>query len=275
MIEVVISGASGRLGRRTVALCLAAPDLRVASLVVRPGSPFLGIDGGVLSGGEPSGVAAVADLLALTPSRVLIETATPKAAFAHAEQAFQVGAPMLIASTGFDKKQTEAIHGFAKETPVLLAPNLSLGITVLTDLVTRASKALKAYDLELVELHHNQKRDAPSGTAWALARAAATARGQDLQRDAIVARSGETGPRGVQEIGMQSVRGGDVIGEHTLYLMGETERLELTHRASSRDAFAAGAVAGARFLGEPGRKPGLYAMGDVLHLEEDQPSGAP
>jgi 4-hydroxy-tetrahydrodipicolinate reductase len=150
--------------------------------------------------------------------------------------------------------------------PVLVAPNLSLGVTVLLELVRQASRALEAYDLEIVEMHHNQKVDAPSGTAWALGRAAAEGRGQDVERDAILARAGEVGKRGKQEIGIQTLRGGGVIGEHTVFVVGEAERLELTHRAQSRDVFALGAARAARFLGAPERAPGLYAMRDVLGL---------
>lgn len=174
---------------------------------------------------------------------------------------------MLIATTGFDQAELKRLEQCQDRIPLLIAPNLSLGITVLLDLVARASRALDGYQLELVEMHHNKKRDAPSGTAWALARAAAIARGQDVEEDAILARAGDVGPRGEHEIGMQSLRGGDIVGEHTLYLIGDTERIELSHRAATRDAFAAGAIRAARFLGEEGRRPGHYTMRDVLGLD--------
>lgn len=268
MIEVVVSGAGGRLGRRVVALASRAQDVRVAGGLVRAGSAGEGVDLGVLSGeGVALGVMATSKpSTLLTPGRVLIECAIKRAAIEHAAIAAANGMPMLIATTGLDREELRAIEAQASLVPVLVAPNLSLGIAVLTDLVERASKALTGYHLEMVELHHSKKRDAPSGTAWSLARAAASARGQDIERDAILARAGETGPRGEAEIGIQAVRGGDIIGEHTMYLISEVERLELTHRAQSRDAFAFGAVRAARFLGRAGLAAGLYSMRDVLGL---------
>lgn len=268
MIELVVSGAAGRLGRRVVALARRAPDLRVVAGLGRSGSPLEGRDLGVLAGDpEPLGVTLGSDGEgALVPGRVLVETAVRRAALEHARLAAERGLPALIATTGFDKAELRALEGHAAKVPVLIAPNLSLGITVLTDLVARAAGVLADHHLEIVELHHAKKRDAPSGTAWALARAAERARGRDIEADAILARGGEIGPRGEHEVGIQSVRGGDIVGEHTVYLISATERIELTHRASSRDAFAAGAVAAARFLGAPGRAPGLYSMRDVLGL---------
>lgn len=255
MIEVVVSGAAGRLGSRIAALVEEADGLALSAALVRPGSK------------PGAGPKATSDESVIGEGRVLIEVATKPAALSHAARAAQVGAPMVVATTGFDAKERATLEGYAEETPVLIAPNLSLGIAVLVDLVAKASKALAAYDLEILELHHNKKRDAPSGTAWALGRAAAEARGQDVERDAILARAGETGARGQQEIGMQSIRGGDIVGEHTVYLVGATERLELTHRAASRDTFAAGAIAAARFVGAASRKPGLYTMRHVLGLD--------
>lgn len=258
MIEVVVSGAAGRLGRRVVARAHAAEDLSLVAALVRPGSPH--------EGEEVENIAFTCDEGAIAEGRVLVEVATKDAALAHAARAAEVGAPLLVATTGFDAAERERLEAYAEKIPVVIAPNLSMGVAVLTDLVARASKALADYHLEVLELHHAKKRDAPSGTAWALGRAAAEARGQDIERDAICARAGETGARGQQEIGMMAIRGGDIIGEHTVYLAGETERLELTHRAATRDTFAAGAIAAARFLGDRDRSPGLYTMPDVLGL---------
>ncbi len=253
MIEVVVSGASGRLGARIRALVEAAPDLELSAALVRPGSEVR--------------AGATSDPSAISAGRVLIEAATRAAALEHADRAARVGAPILLATTGFDAGERAAVEAFAAKVPLLIAPNLSLGVAVLLDLVARASAALASYDLEILELHHNKKRDAPSGTAWALGRAASSARRRDVERDAIVARAGEVGARGRDEIGIQALRGGDVIGEHTVFLIGETERIELSHRAATRDTFAAGAVQAARFLGTPGRGPGLYTMRHVLGLD--------
>lgn len=253
MTSLVISGASGRLGARILAHAQAAEGIKVAGALLREGSARL-------SEGSPF----TADEAVLQAGRVLIECAPKPAALAHAARAANVGAPILMATTGFTPAERTLLEAHADRVPVLIAPNLSLGVTVLLDLVARAAAALPGYDLEIVELHHSKKRDAPSGTAWALARAGAAARGLDADREAILARAGDIGPRGQDEIGIQSIRGGDIIGEHTVYLVGPTERLELTHRAQSRDVFAAGAITAARFLAE--QKPGLYAMRDVLAL---------
>jgi 4-hydroxy-tetrahydrodipicolinate reductase len=245
VIEVVVSGARGRLGSRICALVREAPDLKLA---------------GELEYDTP-------DRSSITKGRVLIEAATKAAAIEDAAIAAREGAAILVATTGFDARERAALEAHAAKVPLMIAPNLSLGVAVLLDLVARASAALPSYDLEILELHHNKKKDAPSGTAWALGRAAAEARGRDVEQDAILARAGETGARGKDEIGMQSIRGGDIVGDHTVFLVGGTERLELTHRAQTRDTFAAGAVHAARFLAAPERRPGLYTMRHVLGLD--------
>lgn len=268
MIEVVVSGAFGRLGARIVQSVILADGLVLHAAVVRPGSKY---DGRPLATFIPevkSDVAATSDIEdALESSVVLVETAaSAEVALQHAKLAAKHGCPLLVATTGFSAKDRAALSAFGEKVPVLLAPNLSLGVTVLTELVRQASKALADFDIEIVETHHRKKKDAPSGTAWALARAAAEARGRDAERDAIVARSGDIGPRGDDEIGIQTLRGGEVVGEHTLFLFGPHERLELTHRAQSREAFAEGAISAVRFLGAAGLPPGVYSMLDVVGL---------
>lgn len=263
-ISVVVSGADGRLGRRIVAQCVAASDIAVRGAVVRPNCAIDGRDASVLCAElTETGLRATGSMV-LEPGAVLIETAPPSAALHHVEQAAGAGMPALIATTGFSADEVDTLQGFAESVPVLLAPNLSLGVTVLLDLVERASAALRAYDIEIVELHHRRKRDAPSGTAWALARAADGARDRDADRDVISARAGAVGPRSDTEIGVFAVRGGDIIGDHTVFFAGETERLELTHRAHNRDAFATGAVEAARFLAL--QTQGWFSMRDVVGL---------
>lgn len=264
MISVVVSGASGRLGRRILAACAADSALVVAGALVRQGSASEGTTLASLSGVASLSGAASGDTGSIRRGVVVIETAPRASALAHAALAAAAGAPLLVATTGFDPGERRALEEYSVKIPLLIAPNLSPGIAVLTELVRQASRALAEYDLEIMEIHHNKKRDAPSGTAWALARAAAEGRGQDAERDSILARAGDVGPRGKSEIGLQALRGGEVIGEHTVYLFGASERLELTHRAQSRDVFAAGAAAAAKFLGAAGRAPGLYAMRDVF-----------
>jgi len=239
VIEVALSGHRGRLGARIDAAIGASGDLAISARIGR-GDAF-----------APVG-------------QVLVECAPRGAALEHVSIAAEAGMSAVIATTGFDAEERRRIEQAAARAAIVLAPNLSLGVAVLVDLVEKASRALAAYDIEIFEMHHNQKKDAPSGTAWALARAAAKGRGQDAERDAMLARSGDIGARGKQEIGIQTLRGGGVIGEHTVLLVGDTERLELVHRAASRDVFAAGAVHAARFVA--GRAPGLYSMRDVLGL---------
>ncbi len=264
MIRVAVSGAGGRLGARVVERCLRAADVELVGALVRPGSSLEGTE---IPGGAGSRYRSDVDG-ALGRADVLVEAALAATALHHAERSVEHGRAIVVATTGFDRVGRRALERHAERIPVLIAPNLSLGVTVLTDLVQRAARALAHYDLEVLELHHRHKRDAPSGTAWALAQAAAAARGRDAERDAIMARAGETGPRGDHELGVMALRGGSVVGEHTVFLLGETERLELTHRASSRDAFADGALAAARFMGAPGRLPGTYRMEDVLGLSD-------
>lgn len=265
-VSVVVSGAGGRLGRRILAQCVQADDVLVRGAVVREGSNVDGRDASILCPELTETGLRTTGRVVLEPGAVLIETAPKAAALRHAERAAAARMPILMATTGFGTEEIDQLRALAESVPVLVAPNLSLGVTVLTDLVKRASAALRAYDLEIVELHHRRKKDAPSGTAWALARAAAEARGRDAERDARMARSGEVGPRGDAEIGMFAVRGGDIIGEHTVYLVGETERVELTHRAGNRDAFAHGAVQAARCLAT--RDPGWFTMREVVGLSD-------
>ena len=246
MIEIVVSGAAGRLGSRIAAVCAETAGLAVRSKIDRD------------------------DAFEPAKGAVLIETAPRAIAIEHADRARRAGMPILVCTTGFDPAERKALEAAAKDVPLIIAANLSLGVAVLTELVARASAAVPDWALEITEIHHDKKRDAPSGTAWALGRAAAVARDRDIDRDAILARAGDVGPRGHNEIGMQSLRGGDVVGEHTVFFFGAAERLELTHRASNRDVFAHGAARAASFLGDPGRAAGLYTMADVLGLKDER-----
>ncbi|MBI4818574.1 MAG: 4-hydroxy-tetrahydrodipicolinate reductase [Deltaproteobacteria bacterium] len=252
-LEVVVAGAAGRLGSRIVARLSKEADCRPIALV--------------RSSSQTVAHAAQVSIDAssvIVRGRVLVLAVPRDSVVSLLEGAVAEGVPTLIATTGLTSTESKSIEAAARSIPVLVAPNLSLGVAVLLELVERAAAALEGYDLEILELHHNKKRDAPSGTAWALARAAAKARGGDADRDAILARSGEIGPRGADEIGMSSIRGGDIVGEHTVFLIGPSERLELTHRASSRDVFADGAVRVVRFLADASRPAGRYGMSDVL-----------
>ena len=263
MIDVVVSGAAGRMGREIVRLVAASSALRLHGAVDRaPGA--LGRDALALAGLPAGRVEVVASLAeALPGAGVVIDFTTFEASAAHAEACAAAGVPLVIGSTGFTPEARARVAAAARRIPVLLSPNMSVGVNVLFELVRQAAAVLgDAYDVEIVELHHKRKKDAPSGTAMKLAEVAAEALGRDAGKDLAFARHGMIGERPAREIGVQTVRGGDIVGEHTVYFCGEGERLELTHRATAREQFARGAVRAAAWL--PGRAPGLHDMADVL-----------
>jgi 4-hydroxy-tetrahydrodipicolinate reductase len=263
MIKVVVSGAAGRMGREIVRLVAASSALRLHGAVDRaPGGA--GQDALALAGLPAGGVVVVEALAAALPGAgVVIDFTSSEASVAHAGLCAAAGVPLVIGSTGFTPEARARVAAAARSVPVLLSPNMSVGVNVLFELVRQAAAALgDAYDVEIVELHHKRKKDAPSGTAMRLAEVAVEALGRDAAKDLAFARHGLIGERPPREIGVQTVRGGDIVGEHTVYFCGEGERLELTHRATAREQFARGAVRAAAWL--PGRPAGLYDMGDVL-----------
>jgi 4-hydroxy-tetrahydrodipicolinate reductase len=263
MINVVVSGAAGRMGREIVRLVAGSSTLQLHGAVDRaPGS--LGQDALALAGLPPGRVRVVDTLAAALPGAgVVIDFTTFEASVAHADACAAAGVPLVIGATGFTPAARARVAAAASRIPVLLSPNMSLGVNVLFELVRQAATVLgDAYDVEIVELHHKRKKDAPSGTAMRLAEVAAEALGRDPGKDLAFARHGMIGERPPREIGVQTVRGGDIVGEHTVYFCGDGERLELTHRATAREQFARGAVRAAAWL--PGRRAGLYDMGDVL-----------
>jgi 4-hydroxy-tetrahydrodipicolinate reductase len=232
------------------------PGLVVAAAVDRAGHPRIGQE-------VSPGVKLTAELEpALEAAQVAIDFSLPEGALVLVDEAAAKQVGLVTGTTGFDAAGVARIREAAGRIPIVMAPNFSLGINVLIDLVSQAARRLEGYDLEVLEMHHNQKADAPSGTALRLAQAAAEARGQKLEQDAVYHREGQTGIRPPKAIGMQSLRVGDSVGEHTVYLAGRGERVELSHRALSRENFAAGAVRAALWI--TGKPPGLYAMSDVL-----------
>ena len=263
MLRVGVLGATGRVGRLLLSAIVQAEDLSLAAAVTRAGSSLIGVDAGVLAGLPPADRA----LTALGPGcfdrcDVVVDFSLPEGL---AEALPLLGNTALVTgTTGLDAAQEHALTAQASAAPVLTAANFSSGVTVLGDLVARAAKALPDYDVEVVEAHHRRKIDAPSGTALYLARAAAVARGQDLDEVAVYGREGRTGARPSGQIGIHALRGGDVVGEHTVWLAGEGDRLLLGHVATSRDTFAHGALRAARWL--HGKPAGHYAMTDVLGL---------
>jgi 4-hydroxy-tetrahydrodipicolinate reductase len=265
-LPIVVCGAAGRMGRLIVALAREDPALRVAGAVEAAGHPALGRDAGEVAGGAPLGVAVSEALAAVCrPESVVLDFTTPAATLAHAGVAAERGAGLVVGTTGFDPEQDRTLRALAARTRAVIAPNMSVGVTVLTELVAAAARLLDtSFEAEIVELHHHGKNDAPSGTALALGRAVAAARGQDFAQAAVLAREGIVGPRRREEIGIVGLRAGDAVGDHTVVLGGLGERLELTHRAQSRECLARGALRAARWVA--GRRPGVYRMRDVLGL---------
>ncbi len=266
MIEVVVAGAAGRMGGRILALARETPDLRVVAALERPGHPALGRDAGEVAGSGPLGVRLTADPAAvLARDRVLVEFTTPEATVEHLRVAAAQGARAVVGTTGLSAAQLDEVKGLAAQTAVLLSPNMSVGVNLAFRLLALMARALgDEYDVEITEIHHRTKKDAPSGTALRMAEVIAEALGRDLREVGVYGRRGLTGERGAREIGIHALRGGDVVGEHTVVFATPGERLELTHRAHSRDTFARGALRAVRFVA--GAAPGLYSMQDVLGL---------
>ncbi len=267
MIDVVVSGAAGRMGRAIVAAVAAQEGVRVSGAVEREGHSAIGQDAGQLAGLPSSGILVTSDLLPLLDTaRVLIEFTAPESTLAHLEACARRKVAAVVGTTGLNSNQTLDLEAFASQTPVVFAPNMSVGVNLLFKLAAQAAAVLgEDYDAEIVEAHHRMKKDAPSGTALKLAQMVAEARGRSLDASAVYARKGLIGERTRTEIGIQTVRAGDIVGEHTLILAAPGERLELIHRATSRDNFARGAVRAALWVA--GKAPGLYSMQDVLGLK--------
>ncbi len=265
MIKVVVTGVAGRMGTQIARLVRATDGMAVVGAVERPGAA-VGQDVGVLAGLGPLGVPVVGELgNALASADVVIDFTSHEASARHAEVCAERGVAIVIGSTGFTPEAKARVATAAKRIPVVLSPNMSVGVNVLFELVRQAAAVLgDDYDVEIVELHHKKKRDAPSGTAVRLGEVAAEALRRDPDQALAFSRHGIIGERPPRQIGVQTLRGGDVVGEHTVYFCGEGERLELTHRATSRDQFARGAVRAAQWIA--GKPPGLYDMADVLGL---------
>jgi 4-hydroxy-tetrahydrodipicolinate reductase len=265
MIKVVVTGIAGRMGTQIARFVRATEGMALAGAVERPGAA-VGQDAGVLAGIGPVGVAVVDDLSkALAGVDAVVDFTSHEASARHAEACAERGVPLVIGSTGFTPEARARVGQAARRIPIVLSPNMSVGVNVLFELVRQAAAVLgDAYDVEIVEIHHKKKRDAPSGTAVRLGEVAAEALGRDPKDALAFSRHGILGERPPWQIGLQTLRGGDVVGEHTVFFCGEGERLELTHRATSRDQFARGAVRAAQWIA--GRPAGLYDMADVLGL---------
>ncbi len=265
-IPMIVCGAAGRMGRTLVALIAQDQAVRLHAGVEMPGHPSLGSDVGALAGLGALGVPVVDDYASVAaPETVTLDFSSAGAALEHLRVAVSRRAAMVIGTTGYSETEQREIDRLAPQTRCLVAPNMSVGVNVLLKLVAQAATALgQGFDPEIVEIHHRMKVDAPSGTALALGRAVAGALGRDLRTNARSARQGVIGQRSPTEIGIMALRGGDVVGDHTVVFAGMGERLELTHRAQSRECLARGAVrAGIWLASQP---VGRYSMADVLGL---------
>src|SRR5882672_4488348 len=260
------------MGSRIVALARETPDVRVVGALEAPGHAALGRDAGEVAGAGRLGVTLGADAsAAITPQRVLVEFSVPAASLEHLRLVAAAGARAVIGTTGFSSAQREEIAALARRAPIMLAPNMSVAVTLAFKLLPIMARALgDDYDVEITETHHRFKKDAPSGTAVRMAELVAEALGRDLDKTGVYGREGLPGERTRQEIGVMSLRSGDVVGEHTVSFGTLGERLELTHRAHNRDTFARGALRAARWIAT--RSPGLYSMQDVLGLGISGPS---
>lgn len=265
-MKIAVVGAAGRMGQMLVRRIAATEGVTLAGASESPGSSAIGRDAGEAAGLEPLGVKITADsAAAIAAADAVIDFTVPAATVAHAAIAAAKGVSMVIGTTGLDPAQTAAIHDAAKKVPVVWAANMALGVNILLALIEKTASMLDpSYDIEVLEMHHRHKIDAPSGTALALGRAAAAGRKVQLEDVWRKSRDGHTGARPAGEIGFATLRGGEEVGVHTVMFAAAGERLELSHRSFSRETYAAGAVRAAQWLA--GRKPGLYGMKDVLGL---------
>jgi 4-hydroxy-tetrahydrodipicolinate reductase len=266
-MRIVITGAAGRMGRTLIAIMADMAGVRLCAALEREGSLFAGMDSGVLAGLQPNGIAITTDAVAaIATADAIIDFTSPSASVAFSILAAQARAIHIVGTTGLQAAHMEALKAAARHTVVMQSGNMSLGVNLLSVLVEQAARSLAAsgWDIEIAEMHHRHKVDAPSGTALMLGQAAAAGRGVDLEESSVRVRDGHTGPRPEGAIGFATLRGGSVVGEHSVLFAGEGETVELAHRAIDRSIFARGALHAAMWGRD--KKPGLYTMRDVLGL---------
>lgn len=266
MINLAVFGATGRMGQAVLACVAESKDFRLSGAVTLVGDPALGRDAGEYAGLAPLGVPLTDDRAqALHRARVAIDFTLPAALESNLQACREAGTPIVVGTTGLSAQQQSLLEQSSREIPIVYGRNMSVAMNVFIHFVGRAAAALgEDYDVEIVEEHHRNKVDAPSGTALALGEAVAAARKRKLADVAVMAREGQTGPRVPGTIGFSAIRGGNIVGDHTVKFISPDERVEFTHSAADRRAFALGALRAASWLA--GRAPGLYSMADVLDL---------
>jgi 4-hydroxy-tetrahydrodipicolinate reductase len=266
-LNIAVAGASGRMGRMLIEAIAAAPDAVLAGALDVAGSPAIGSDAGGFSG-QLTGVAIQSDLaLGLADAQFLIDFTRPEGTLKHLAYCAEHGIKVIIGTTGFDDAGKAAIRAAAEKTAIMFAPNMSVGVNVTLKLLELAARSMsEGFDIEIVEAHHRHKVDAPSGTALKMGEVIADALGRDLKQCAVYGREGVTGERDPSTIGFATIRGGDIVGDHTVLFAGTGERIEISHKSSSRVTYAHGALRAARFLAD--KSTGLYDMQDVLALKD-------
>ena len=264
--RIAIAGATGRMGQMLIEAIAGADDCQLAGALDVPGSPAIGLDASAFSG-RLSGVLIAADLReGLQQADVLIDFTRPEGTMAHLAVCRELGVKLVIGTTGFSDAQKAEIAAAAKDIAIVMAPNMSVGVNVTLKLLQMAAQAMPTgYDIEIIEAHHRHKVDAPSGTALKMGEVIAQALGRDLNDCAVYAREGVTGERDPSSIGFATIRGGDIMGDHTVLFAGTGERIEITHKSSSRATYAQGSLRAARFLAA--QPSGLFDMFDVLKLK--------
>jgi 4-hydroxy-tetrahydrodipicolinate reductase len=264
-MKIAVAGASGRMGRMLIEAIRNAPDMQLSGALDVAGAPGLGADAASFTG-KPAGVLIESDLAkGLADAGYLIDFTRPEGTLKHLEYCAAHGIRMIIGTTGFDAAGKAAIAAAAKKTAIVFAPNMSVGVNVTMKLLELAAKSFsEGYDIEIIEAHHRHKVDAPSGTAIKMGEVIAAALGRDLNDVAVYAREGVTGERDPSSIGFATIRGGDIVGDHTVLFAGIGERIEISHKSASRVTYAHGSLRAARFLA--GKSSGLYDMQDVLGL---------
>ena len=266
LLRVAVAGASGRMGHMLIEAISHSGDCQLSGALDIAGSPAIGQDAAAFTG-QPVGVAIAVDMLqGLRNADVLIDFTRPEGTMAHLVACRELGVKMVIGTTGFTEVQKAEIAEAAQHIAIVMAPNMSVGVNVTLKLLELAAKALSTgYDIEIVEAHHRHKVDAPSGTALKMGEVIAAALGRDLKECGMFAREGFTGERDPSTIGFAAVRGGDVVGDHNVMFLGDGERIEITHKSSSRTTYAQGSLRAARFLA--GKSSGMFDMFDVLNLQ--------
>lgn len=263
MFEIAVNGVCGRMGARIATLAWEDPEVKLVAALERPGHQSLGKDVGSVSGCGDTGVKITHSLH--VQADVLIDFSSPESTVAIAGVCAEKKIALVVGTTGLSPRQHEELQHFSQTIPCLVSPNMSVGVNIMFDLVAQVARMVEnEFDIEIIETHHRFKKDAPSGTALRLAEKICEATGREMANDVVYGRTGLTGERPGEQIGIHAVRSGDVVGDHTVVFGSLGERIEITHKAHTRDTFVRGAIRAAKFIAK--KHPGIYSMSDVLQI---------